>query len=60
MDINLIKKEDLGKGSNIILNVCETEVDMYWRSLKPLKRTTRRTSLLLWLYPTAPLAPTAE
>ena len=31
MDINRIKKEDLGKGSNIKLNVCDTEVDMYWK-----------------------------
>ena len=31
MDINTIKREDLGKGSSIKLNVCDTEVDMYWR-----------------------------
>ena len=31
MDINRIKREDLGKGSNIKLNVCDTEVDMYWK-----------------------------
>ena len=31
MNINLIKKEDLGKGSNIKLNVCDAEVDMYWK-----------------------------
>ena len=31
MDINKIKREDLGKGSRIKLNVCETEVDMYWK-----------------------------
>ena len=31
MDINRIPKEELGKGSNIKLNVCDTEVDMYWK-----------------------------
>ena len=31
MNVNLIKKEDLGKGSNIKLNVCDAEVDMYWK-----------------------------
>lgn len=28
-DINLIPPSELGKGSNIKLNVCEHEVDMY-------------------------------
>ena len=31
MDINRIKREDLGKGGNIKLNVWGTEVDMYWK-----------------------------
>ena len=30
-DINLIPPEELGIGSNIKLNVCEHEVDMYWK-----------------------------
>lgn len=31
MDINKISPEKLGEGSEIKLNVCETEVDMYWK-----------------------------
>ena len=31
MNVNLIKKEDLGKGSGIKLDVCDTEHDMYWK-----------------------------
>ena len=31
MNINTIPKSELGKGSNIKLNVCEAEVDMYWK-----------------------------
>ena len=31
MDVNRIEREDLGKGSNIKHNVCDTEVDMYWK-----------------------------
>ena len=29
--INLIAPEDLGKGSGIKLDVCDTEHDMYWK-----------------------------
>ncbi len=31
MDINRISRDELGKGSNIKLNICEAEVDMYWK-----------------------------
>ena len=31
MNINRIPMEELGKNSNIRLNVCEAEVDMYWK-----------------------------
>ena len=49
MDINKIKKEDLGKGSNIKLEVCDTEVDMYWKvAIEVLKKIIRRVNLLLW------------
>ena len=30
-DINSIPVSELGKGSNIKLDVCEAEVDMYWK-----------------------------
>ena len=30
-DVYLIPKSELGKGSNIKLNLCEHEVDMYWK-----------------------------
>ena len=31
MNINNIPKEELGKKSNIKLDVCETEHDLYWK-----------------------------
>ena len=31
MDINLIPPEKLAEGSKVKLNVCEHEVDMYWK-----------------------------
>ena len=31
MNINNIPINELGKGSNIKLDVCEAEVDMYWK-----------------------------
>ena len=30
-EYNLIAPEDLGKGSNIKLDVCECEQDLYWK-----------------------------
>ena len=30
-NINLIPPSEVGKGSKIKLNVCEHEVDMYWK-----------------------------
>ena len=52
MDINLIKKEDLGKGSNIKLNVCEAEVDMYWKVaievLETIEENNKKANPPLW------------
>ncbi|MBQ7109273.1 MAG: glucosamine-6-phosphate isomerase [Clostridia bacterium] len=61
MDINLIKKEDLGKGSNIILNVCETEVDMYWKVaievLETIEENNKKNEPTLMVVPYGPLGP---
>lgn len=61
MDINLIKKEDLGKGSNILLNVCETEVDMYWKVaievLETIEENNKKNEPTLMVVPYGPLGP---
>lgn len=64
MDINRIKPEDLGKGSNIKLNVCETEVDMYWKVaievLETVEENNRNGEPTLMVVPYGPLGPYAR
>lgn len=64
MDINRIKSEDLGKGSNIKLNVCETEVDMYWKVaievLETVEENNRNGEPTLMVVPYGPLGPYAR
>ena len=61
MDINRIKKEDLGKGSNIKLSICDTEIDMYWRVaievLETIGDNNRKNLPTLMVVPYGPLGP---
>ncbi|MBQ7821217.1 MAG: glucosamine-6-phosphate isomerase [Clostridia bacterium] len=64
MNINRIKTEDLGKGSNIKLNVCETEVDMYWKVaievLETIEENNKKGEPTLMVTPYGPLGPYAR
>ena len=64
MDINLIPKEDLGKGSGIRLNVCDVEVDMYWKVaievLETIEENNRKGEPTLMVVPYGPLGPYAR
>ncbi len=61
MDINRIKKEDLGKGSNIKLEVCDTEVDMYWKVaievLETIEENNKKGEPTLMVVPYGPIGP---
>ncbi|MBO5069067.1 MAG: glucosamine-6-phosphate isomerase [Roseburia sp.] len=61
MDINRIPREELGKGSNIKLNVCDTEVDMYWKVaievLETIEENNKRNEPTLMIVPYGPLGP---
>ncbi|MBQ4259476.1 MAG: glucosamine-6-phosphate isomerase [Lachnospiraceae bacterium] len=61
MDINRIKKEDLGKGSNIKLDVCDTEVDMYWKVaievLETIEENNKKGEPTLMVVPYGPIGP---
>jgi len=61
MNINKIKREDLGKGSSIKLNVCDTEVDMYWRvaieALEVIEENNKNNEPTLMVVPYGPLGP---
>ena len=61
MDINRIKKEDLGKGSNIKLNVCDTEVDMYWKVaievLEVIEENNKKGEPTVMVVPYGPIGP---
>ena len=61
MDINKIKKEDLGKGSNIKLEVCDTEVDMYWKVaievLETIEENNKKGEPTLMVVPYGPIGP---
>lgn len=61
MDINRIKPEDLGKGSNIKLNVCEAEVDMYWKVaievLETVQENNAKGEPTVMVIPYGPLGP---
>ena len=64
MDINAIRKEDLGKGSNIRLEVCEAEVDMYWKVaievLEVIEENNRKGEPTVMVVPYGPLGPYAR
>lgn len=64
IDINAIKREDLGKGSNIKLNVCEAEVDMYWKVaievLEVIEENNRKGEPTVMVIPYGPLGPYAR
>ena len=61
MDINTISKEDLGKNSNIILDVCETEQDLYWKMaievLEVIAENNKKNEPTLMVIPYGPLGP---
>ena len=61
MDINLIKKEDLGKNTTIDLRVCETEVDLYWRAaievLETIEENNKKGEMTVMVVPYGPLGP---
>ena len=64
MDINRIKKEDLGKGSNIRLDICEAEVDMYWKVaievLETIVENNKKGEMTVMVVPYGPLGPYAR
>lgn len=64
MNVNLIKKEDLGKGSNIKLNICDAEVDMYWKVaievLEVIEENNRKGEPTVMVIPYGPLGPYAR
>ena len=63
-DINLIPPEELGNGSNIKLNVCEHEVDMYWKVaievLEVIAENNRKGEPTVMIVPYGPLGPYAR
>ena len=64
IDINRIKREDIGKNSNIKLNVCEHEVDMYWKVaievLETIEANNKKNEPTLMVVPYGPLGPYAR
>ena len=64
IDINKIKSEDLGKGSNIKLNICDAEVDMYWKVaievLETISENNKKGEPTLMVVPYGPLGPYAR
>lgn len=63
-DINLIPPEELGKGTKIKLNVCEHEVDMYWKVaievLEVIKENNLKGEPTVMIVPYGPLGPYAR
>ena len=61
MDINRIAPADLGKGSTIALDVCDTEQDMYWKVaievLEIIGENNRKGEPTLMVIPYGPLGP---
>lgn len=61
VNINLIKENELGVNSNIKLNVCETEVDMYWKVaievLETIEENNKKNEPTLMVVPYGPLGP---
>lgn len=63
-DINRIPPRELGKGSAIKLNVCEHEVDMYWKVaievLETIVENNKKGEPTLMVVPYGPLGPYAR
>lgn len=63
-DINLIPPSELGKGSNIKLNVCEHEVDMYWKVaievLEVIEKNNQKGEPTVMVVPYGPIGPYAR
>ena len=63
-DINRIPPHELGKGSAIKLNVCEHEVDMYWKVaievLETIVENNKKGEPTLMVVPYGPLGPYAR
>ncbi len=63
-DINLIPPSELGIGSNIKLNVCDHEVDMYWKVaievLEVISENNRKGEPTVMVVPYGPLGPYAR
>lgn len=61
---NLIAPEDLGKNTTIGLNVCESEVDMYWRVaievLETVAENNKKNEPTVMVVPYGPLGPYAR
>ncbi len=61
MDINRIPAEELGKGSNIVLDVCETEHDLYWKMaievVECIAENNRKGEPTLMVVPYGPIGP---
>ena len=64
MDINLIPPEKLAEGSKVKLNVCEHEVDMYWKVaievLEVIAENNRKGEPTVMVVPYGPLGPYAR
>lgn len=64
MNINLIPPERLGEGSPIKLNVCEHEVDMYWKVaievLEIVSENNRKGEPTVMVVPYGPIGPYAR
>ena len=63
-DINLIPPGELGIGSNIKLNVCDHEIDMYWKVaievLEVISENNRKGEPTVMVVPYGPLGPYAR
>lgn len=63
-NINLIPPSELGKGSKIKLNVCEHEIDMYWKVaievLEVIAENNKKGESTVMVVPYGPLGPYAR
>jgi len=61
MNINLIPKNELGKGCGIKLDVCETEHDLYWKMaievLEVISENNKKGEPTLMVVPYGPIGP---
>ena len=64
MNVNEIKISDLGKGSNIKLDICDAEVDMYWKVaievLEVIGENNKKGEPTVMVIPYGPLGPYAR